>query len=1165
MLQVHRAERSDRLVAALGEILAQPLPDPLATEVVAVHSRGIERWISQELALRLGAGALGTDGVAANIDFPFPGRLIRESVATASGVDPERDPWLPQRLTWPLLQLVDEARDAAMLGPLRALVGGDASGDPEDPSRASRRFGAVRHVADLFDRYGVHRPEMVTAWLNRHDTDPHGRELPERHRWQPALWRAVRQQVDVASFAERHEAAIAALRRDATLLDLPERLALFGLTALPASYLDVLDAIAVHRDVHLLLLHPSPDLWRRVAEEGRQLWRRDQDPTSELPRNPLLRSWGRDVRELQLVAPLPDDTSQLHHHPAADAPPPTTLLARIQADVHADRARGLPAADEDDRPLLDPDDQSVQVHDCHGRLRQVEVVRDAILHLLAERPDLELRDIIVMCPDIEAFAPLVTAVFGAEAVVRDDAATAAEPGTPPALRVRLADRSLRRTNPVIDVVSVLLGLVEGRVTASAVLDLVSRQPVRRRFRFDDDDLELLESWITELQIRWGIDADDRRRQGLPALDANSWRAGLERLQLGMAMADEQLRMFSDVVPYDGVEGRTNALAGRLVELVTRLDRALDTMRAPRTIDGWRDAVGAAADALTSTDREHDWQRLQLHRVLQDLVDEATDADGQVSRVALTLGEARTLLEERLGGRPTTTGHRTGDLTVCTLVPMRSVPHKVVCLLGLDDGAFPRQAVPDGDDVLLLAPRVGDRDPRSEDRQLLLDALLAAEETLVVTYAGRDVRTNEDRPPAVPVDELLDVVDRTVRTPDGRPARQHVVTRHPLQTHDPRNFTPGALHAAGDRPWSFDPAMLTAARTSRREPHPPRPFLAAELDLPDEDVIDLDDLVAFLEHPVKAFVRQRLELFLPTGEDEPSDAIPASLAGLDAWRVGDEMLQAWRAGGALDRAQRVACARGLVPPGDLGTEDLHRVRDRVDRIVALCGEVGIEQGATRTVDLELTLPDGRLLTGSVPGVARNGWQLETVGYSKIKPKHRLAAWARLVALAAYDPTSPWSAATVGRHPFSSPNWKDAAQAALLPTFGGSEQDVRATATTHLQRLIDLYDRGRRAPLPLYCASSAKVAENFQRDTHPIRYVDKEWETDRYRGIEREDVDPYHLLVLGGQVPTEALFAEVCHDAEERSWATDDRRVVAYAWRLWEPILAAERRRNKKASR
>ena len=546
----------------------------------------------------------------------------------------------------------------------------------------------------------------------------------------------------------------------------------------------MLRALAAARDVHLFLLHPSPELWDRIAADDHgHVTRRRADPTAALAGNRLLASWGQDVRELQLVLERAGE-HVAHHHPAPAGPP--TLLAAIQAGIRDDAAppgrplHGLP----DDRPLLDPGDRSVRIHACHGRARQVEVLRDAVLHALADDPTLEPRDVIVMCPDIEAFAPLIHAAFGTGE-------------QEPFLEVRLADRALRQTNPLLGVVARLLELAGERLTASQVLDLADRPPVRRRFRFDDDELARAEEWVRESGVRWGLDAADRAPYKLATLGAGTWRAGLDRLLAGVALADDEL--WAGVLPL-GVESGAIDLAGRLAELLDRLGGVLAALRRPQPIAAWAAALAEAADALTAAPERDAWQRGELERLLGDLVAEAEGAEP----VDLVLEEVRALLAERLRGRPTRANFRTGHLTICTLVPMRSVPHRVVCLLGLDDAAFPRKAPRDGDDLLLDDPHVGEPDARLEDRQLLLDALMAASDRLIVTYTGNDERTNAIRPPAVPIGELLDVIDRTVRVADDRPPREHVVRRHKLQPFDPENFAAAA-------PWSFDGVTLEGAR------------------------------------------------------------------------------------------------------------------------------------------------------------------------------------------------------------------------------------------------------------------------------------------------------------------------------------------------------------------
>ncbi len=400
MLHVHRSERTDALVTMLAELMAVPLDDPMQAEVISVPTRGIERWLTQQLAGHLGVSEGRRDGVCANIRFPFPGTLVNGALASAAGTDPKSDPWLPERAVWPLMEVVEEHLAQEWLLPLAQHMENSAT------SADSKRFSSIRHVADLFDRYAVHRPEMLQRWADGWVTEANAQ-------WQFELWTRLRERIGEPSPAERLRDACARLRDEPEILQEPGRVSLFGLTRLSASSLDVLDAMAAQREVHLFLLHPSPALWERVAAmvgpESRSLSRM-ADPTADEPRNPLLASWGRDAREMQLVL-----GGAVTHQAEVAAPEldGATLLQRIQADVRADRAPSplLPDADADDdvRPLLAADDDSLRVHACHGRGRQVEVLRDALLHLLENDPTLEPRDIIVMCPDIEAYAPLIAA------------------------------------------------------------------------------------------------------------------------------------------------------------------------------------------------------------------------------------------------------------------------------------------------------------------------------------------------------------------------------------------------------------------------------------------------------------------------------------------------------------------------------------------------------------------------------------------------------------------------------------------------------------------------------------------------------------------------------------------------------------------------------------
>ncbi|MDE3131192.1 MAG: exodeoxyribonuclease V subunit gamma, partial [Acidobacteriota bacterium] len=719
-------------------------------------------------------------------------------------------------------------------------------------------------------------------------------------------------------------------------------------------------------------------------------------------------------------------------------------------------------------------------------------------------------------------------------------------GEPPALRVRLADRSLRRTTPILAVIARLLELASGRVTASEVLDLADAAPVRARFGLDDDDLAQVREWVAGAHIHWGLDAAARAPFKLSEVEAGTWAAGLRRLLLGVAIDAEASAGFGGVLPAAAIQSSQIELAGRFTELVDRLDAALRGLAGPHSLGGWALALTAAADALTATPPHDAWQRRQLDAILAELADEEAagrpapagagkQAGTTGNSAELVLGELRELLGRRLEGRPTRANFRSGHLTFCTLVPMRSVPHRLVCLLGLDDGHFPRQSPHDGDNLLLAEPQPGDRDPRTEDRQLLLDALLSAQEGVIITYSGNDERTNAPLPPAVPVGELLDAIDATARVADGVAAgraRELLVIHHPLQPFDPRNFTatgsdPGRA-AAG--PWSFDPAALAGARAFIAPRHEPPPFLPAPLPpAPGDQLVTLDELIAFIQRPVRAFLRQRLGISARRDEDEIDDALPIELDGLARWGVGQRMLERRLSGAEKREAYLPEVAAGTLPPGALGIPVVEEIWPAAKALADTAAAFSAGQDP-RAEQTNLTLPDGVRLTGTVAGI--HGHIVVQVSYSRLHPRTRLAAWIRLLALSAAHPEIPFEAVTIGRGPGR------AIQVARIPQLGSTPGVRAAAALEQLAPLVALRAEGLRAPLPLPCETAHAYVEALRTGDDPVAAALSKWRsgwTD-YGFREREENEPEHRLALDPELDLE--------------------RLAELAVALWQPLLARE---------
>ncbi|MDA8292216.1 MAG: exodeoxyribonuclease V subunit gamma, partial [Actinomycetota bacterium] len=803
MLELHVADDVAPLAAALGRVLAVPLEDPFTPEWVAVPTEGTMRWLRLELARSLGASSPGAgDGVCANVRLASPGAL-RELVLAAPGPSapaPGADPWDVDRLVWAVLEAARDAADDERLGPMRVLPAG------------ATWWSRARRVAELFERYATQRPELLLQWRAGRDLDATGRGIAPGDAWQPHLWRLVRALVATPSPAERLPALLDALRSGDLAVDLPQRLAVFGVTALPggAGFLDLLDALASTRDVRCFLVDPSPVATRRVLDAARGApvggIARGEDRSARAVRHPLLASWGRPYRERALLLEEAARLGRAVPRPllaGSGRREPRTLLERLQDDLAQDRP-------PDGTFEPDPRDRSVQLHSCHGISRQVEVARDAILHALADDPSLCEGDVLIVCPSLAETAPVVEAVFGAPA------SEAGAPGAPggrraderraPALSYRVADRSLRETVPVLAALDSVLELVAGRFAASAVSELLALPPVRERFGLDDAALGTLGRWIAATNVRWGLDGAHRARWGLPGeLASGTWREALDRLLLGVAVGDGELELAAGSVAPVGVEGPDVELAGRFADILACLHELSDETSVAHRPQAWSAILSRAVDDLLAAPAGERWQLDAAHELLGRLGEEALVA-GRPTTVELTLGDVRRALAHRLSGSPRRPDFFRGGITVSSLTPLRGLPFRVVCVVGLDDSGTAELV--DGDDLVAATPRVGDRDPRGESRQALLDAVLAARDLLVVTRTGRDERTNLPVPPCVAYAELRDTVAATARArhdPTHRVDDLEVV--HPRQAFDERCLQPGLLGTDG--PWSFDPAALRA--------------------------------------------------------------------------------------------------------------------------------------------------------------------------------------------------------------------------------------------------------------------------------------------------------------------------------------------------------------------
>lgn len=991
------------LADALSELLVEPHPaaDVFDAELVVVPSAGVRSWLAGRLSERLGATGRGHDGIATNLDWQFPGRIV----TVALGPDVGIGAWETDRLTWPVY---DEL-----------VADGTRYGQRVDVVRA-------RAIADLFDRYTLHRQAMVLGWERGSDRLVGGGEVPEAQAWQPELWRAVRSRLGTGSDAELLRRLMGELRDGSVASGAPSRVIVFGLAGLPPPHLELLGALSSTSDIHVFAPAPSGSRWRRLVAAlpsavALPIARDEDGVLPALDGHPLVSDWGRASTEahalLHLTATGAGGSVDDRFAPATDDPA-TDLLSRVQRDLAGDvRPPGAPRPGSDDeRMVLTDDDRSIRWLTCFGAARQVEVLRDAILHLLAETdetgaPRFAPRDIAILTPDIARYAPLVSAVFAGDA-----------PHGVPAIPLEVADRTLRQDNPLVDALFQLLDLGERRFRATDLLRFISAPVVRRRFGLDTADVDRIAGWVGSAHVRWGLDGEDLERFGVPAaFDAFTWRSAVDRLLLGAALPDGPARLgLGGVPPTSGVEGDDVRVAGRLAQLLRELDLAISRITTPAPVGEWCGAVAASVAALFSLAADDAWASRAVDRALTDLADEAAHG-GRVDDRPVEPPDLAALLRIRLetgAGRPR---FGTGSVTLSSFAAQRGVPFGVVCVLGLDVEAG---AVASADDLVAARPCVGDRDPRGEQRAQLLDVVLAARDRLVVLSNGRDVRTNTSLPPVAMFAEFLEVLDATAVGVDGRPARDVIAVEHPRQAWSEVSFVAGALGDVG--PWGFDRGALDAVR-ARDDQHETPPFLPEPLPpvAGDADMrLTIGDLVEACTRPVRSLLSGRLDVHVRAVGDQsgPDDAIPFTLEPLEVWSLADALLRErlvrgvdWRDDDLVEWSE-VMRRTGAVPPGPLGDTPLETAAHRVSSVLAAARAIVGDPSSPESVAVRVDLGTGDrpvVVEGTIDGLHDD--VLVDVRVSRLQREAIIGTWIRLALLTRVDPSRSWRAVLIGRGP------------------------------------------------------------------------------------------------------------------------------------------------------
>lgn len=1122
---------------------------PLENETILVQSNGIGQWMKLALATN---EADGGNGIAAALDVTLPARFLWQAYrAVLNHVEgnpdavPATSPFDKSRLMWRLLRLLPELVTHDEFAPLRRFLDGD------DDLRKHHQL--AERLADLFDQYQVYRADWLEAWARGEDVlitaRGQAQSIGDTQRWQPALWRALIADVGDAGIASsramvhrRFLAAARGLHGDECPPGLPRRVMVFGISSLPQQTLEALAAIARCTQVVLCVHNPCQHYWADIiehkdllrAERYRQPRKTgmptrldvlgDGDPGGEgaeslhLHAQPLLAAWGKQGRDYLRLLDEHDDAQQYERLFAADSlridlfepfvrEGDGCLLQQLQDDIR--ELRPLHET-RDTWPAVDPArDNSIIFHVAHSPQREVEILHDQLLAAFSADPTLKPRDIIVMVPDIDHYAPHVQAVFGQYQKSR------LEREDPRYIPFTLSDQGSRHRLPLLIGLEKLLRLPELRLSVSDLLDLIDVPALRARFGINEQDVPTLRRWIEGAGIRWGLNASQRGSLDLPTgMEQNTWAFGLRRLLLGYAVGEAASGPWQGIEPFDDIGGLEAALAGPLAALLETLELQWRTLREPIDVNGWVQRLRTLLEASFNAATPEDSLMLtQLEQSLQTWQESAAEAE--LTR-ELPLSVVREYWLTRIDEPSLSQRFMAGAVNFATLMPMRAIPFKRVCLLGMNDGDYPRSHPPLDFDLMNGDYRPGDRSRREDDRYLFLEALLSAREQLYVSWVGRSIVDNAEKPPSVLVGQLRDHLQAgwckagagEAGEESGNDLLAALTTEHPLQPFSQHYFPTAEQYAKRD----VAAQRLFTYAHEWREVHGEFPTAERPADLKEftqETPLTLVQLGNFLRDPARAFFTTRLKVFLESEESVSLDQEPFDLNGLANWQLQDQLIREQRRAvdegrermpAMLDCLNRLQ-GQGVLAMGAFGERMREQLSEPMEALFEAY-ETALETWPHRVAEpkpVQLSVPGAPPLEDWLDelrtNVAGERCRLVLTSSSLVKKgqyrwQHILRHW--VTHLAGHLNGAPMTTQLLSR-----------AGHVTLPPL---DPEV---ARTQLREIIRTWQAGMRQPLPLACDTafvwlsklgSSQNPPDSERDSEAWRAAASTYDGDDYNAGE-----------------------------------------------------------------
>lgn len=1064
MFTVYHSNQIELLKSLLVELIKlSPLENPFEAEQILVQSPGMSQWLKMELAKEF--------GVAANIDFPLPATFIWDRFTQVLPDVPTRSAFNKEAMTWKLMDILPSQLSQPEFSPLLRYLEND-----EDHSKL---FQLSEKIADIFDGYLVYRPEWIAAW----EAGETVQEIGEEHPWQPILWQALYDRTVVLDQSPYHRANLyehfidALSQAPSGLSDLPKRLFVFGISSLPPRYMDALKALGEHIDVHLMFTNPCRYYWGEVrdrkylaklaARHRKHIeWKQDHSEEhgvteqlkgelednvidelyTDVVGNSLLASMGKLGRDnMYLLSQL-----EAHEVEAFVEVDRDSILHQLQADILnlEEHQKDEVLETSQHKQLVSEGDTSLSVHACHSPMREVEVLHDQLLSMFDRDSGLKPRDVIVMVADINAYSPAIQSVFGNAPGERF-------------IPYSISDRTAQEESPVLSAFMQLMLLPDSRFQASEILELLEVPAIMARFGLDEDQFERAKIWIEEIGVRWGLDEQTAGQFELPELTQNTWLFGIQRMLLGYAMP-ESAGLFEGqrtIASYNEVQGMDAELAGKLAHYVDTLNRFQKQLNATQSAADWTRIINDMLDAFFSVELEGEMALKSIRDTLSQLLEQVHDAgfEEDISHTVL-----QQYLQNKLSGTRVSQRFLAGQVNFCTLMPMRSIPFKLVCLLGMNDGAYPRSIPPEGFDLMNNRARPGDRSRRDDDRYLFLEALLSAQQSLYISYVGRSIQDNTDKVPSVLVSELLEYCHQNYCLEgdemlgvdaSGDKLLAALSNTHPMVPFSPLAFS--GIDKSYAKEWLPSVNRLGARAGAFEQP---LDDYLAELSAPYQ--LDLVELQRFWRLPVQYFFNRRLKVFFEPPMATLENDEPFVLGGLQSYKMRDELVDTLlqcRVNGeaeepVLVRYMEKQRAKGLLPIGAFGELEFAANREQTDSLVNVLHPLAGKPLDDSEVKISLTI-DGKLC--QLAGWLTHRYQSGLLRYrsGKIRAQDWLSAWIDHLCLAAMG--------GVSRTHIVGYDKKEGAVHWVI-----SPLDNRDQAIAMLQELVRLFYQGMNQPLPYF---------------------------------------------------------------------------------------------------